>query len=249
MTDTQVMAALEPTQADRTATADLLDELSSLLDHVGIGQVADLIRDGEYDEHDAVQAFARHRLASSPAAEPVAWMYERTWEDYTPSREVRVQQWSTTEGRYAGWTETPLYAALATPPDGDAEVRKGLEIAQGIVESDLIDAKEHADADWIGQSQAALDAITTLLATPPSVPAQQGEGASLNCGVPYHVCREYSRIPAIVSPDGNLTNFHRTDDGLLGDRVTAADCSHFIIHEMTVIPATPPSQDQKGDSE
>lgn len=55
---------ITPTQADRDAAADLLDELSSLLDHVGIGQVADLIRDGEYDEHEATQAIAAHALAA-----------------------------------------------------------------------------------------------------------------------------------------------------------------------------------------
>ncbi|WDA37821.1 hypothetical protein [Sphingobium sp. YC-XJ3] len=56
-------------QGDRLAAADLLDELSSLLDHVGIGQVADLIRDGEYDEHEATEAFARFRLLSVAALE------------------------------------------------------------------------------------------------------------------------------------------------------------------------------------
>ena len=49
-------------QVDRDAAANLLAEISSLLDHTGIGQVADLIRDGEYDEHEATLAFARHRL-------------------------------------------------------------------------------------------------------------------------------------------------------------------------------------------
>lgn len=47
------------TQEARKAAADLLDEVSSLLGDTGIGQVADLIRDGEYDEHDATLAFAR----------------------------------------------------------------------------------------------------------------------------------------------------------------------------------------------
>jgi len=56
------------TESDRIATADLLDEISSLLDHVGIGQVADLIRDGEYDEHEAVSYFTSHRLQSVAAA-------------------------------------------------------------------------------------------------------------------------------------------------------------------------------------
>lgn len=58
------MSNITITDADREAAANLLDEVSNLLDHVGIGQVADLIRDGEYDEHEAVQAFARHRLAA-----------------------------------------------------------------------------------------------------------------------------------------------------------------------------------------
>ena len=50
-------------QADRNAAADILDEISSLTQDDGIGQVADLIRDGEYDEHDTVQRTARHRQA------------------------------------------------------------------------------------------------------------------------------------------------------------------------------------------
>jgi hypothetical protein len=50
-------------QADRNAAADILDEISSLTQDDGIGQVADLIRDGEYDEHDTVQRTARQRLA------------------------------------------------------------------------------------------------------------------------------------------------------------------------------------------
>lgn len=49
------------TDADRVAAADILDEVSSLLDHVGIGQVADLIRDGEYDEHECLKLTATHR--------------------------------------------------------------------------------------------------------------------------------------------------------------------------------------------
>ena len=60
-------ASGEVEQIDRDAAADLLHEISNLLDHEGIGQVADLIRDGMYDEHDATVAFARHRLAARPA--------------------------------------------------------------------------------------------------------------------------------------------------------------------------------------
>lgn len=63
---------VEVTQADREAAADILDVISSLLDHVGIGQVADLIRDGEYDEHDVMPIIARHRIATE--ARIVVWL-------------------------------------------------------------------------------------------------------------------------------------------------------------------------------
>lgn len=49
------------TQADRILVADILDEVSNLLSHNGIGQVADLIRDGEFDEHTCIDIAARHR--------------------------------------------------------------------------------------------------------------------------------------------------------------------------------------------
>jgi len=67
MTTNELTEAVAIEQCDRDAAADLLDEVSSLLDHVGIGQVADLIRDGEYDEHEATLAFARHRTAAIAA--------------------------------------------------------------------------------------------------------------------------------------------------------------------------------------
>ena len=54
---------VEVTQADREAAADVLDEVCSLIEHNGIGQAADLIRDGEYDEHPCVQRIAAHRIA------------------------------------------------------------------------------------------------------------------------------------------------------------------------------------------
>ena len=58
---------IEITQAVRDAAADLLDELSSILDHNGIRQVADLIRDSEYDDHEAVKAFAKFEAAAYTA--------------------------------------------------------------------------------------------------------------------------------------------------------------------------------------
>lgn len=48
-------------QSSRDAAADILDLVSGLIDHNGIGQVADLIRDGEYDEHDVMRLIAAHR--------------------------------------------------------------------------------------------------------------------------------------------------------------------------------------------
>jgi len=66
------MDKIEVTQADQLLVADVLDEVSSLLDHNGIGQIADLIRDGEYDGHECVQIAARHRTTRTDAT-PVAW--------------------------------------------------------------------------------------------------------------------------------------------------------------------------------
>lgn len=65
------MDKIEVTQADQLLVADVLDEISSLLDHNGIGQIADLIRDGEYDGHECVQIAARHRTNRTDAT-PVA---------------------------------------------------------------------------------------------------------------------------------------------------------------------------------
>ena len=62
-------------QVDRDAAADILDEIASLIQDDGIGQVADLIRDGEYDEHDTVARVAHHRLATQ-AHEPSADVVE-----------------------------------------------------------------------------------------------------------------------------------------------------------------------------
>lgn len=56
------------TQGDRLLVADILDEVSNQLDHVGIGQVADLIRDGEYDQHECVNIAIRHRQSAQADA-------------------------------------------------------------------------------------------------------------------------------------------------------------------------------------
>lgn len=70
---------VEVTQADREAAADVLDEVCSLIDHNGIGQVADLIRDGEYDEHPCVQRIAAHRLAERERCARVAEDWTMDW--------------------------------------------------------------------------------------------------------------------------------------------------------------------------
>ena len=62
------------------------------------------------------------------------------------------------------------------------------------------------------------------------------QGEEYNCGTPYGERREYARIPAVVSSRGHLTNFHETDDGLIGERVTPESATHFLIHELTIIP-------------
>ena len=53
------------TQADRDAAADLLHEVAGLVGHNGLGQVADLIRDGEYDDHVATETMYQHRISHS----------------------------------------------------------------------------------------------------------------------------------------------------------------------------------------
>ena len=63
---------VEVTQDDRNAAADILDEISSLTQDDGIGQVADLIRDGEYDDHHTVAQVAAHREAERDRAKSKA---------------------------------------------------------------------------------------------------------------------------------------------------------------------------------
>lgn len=55
---------------------------------------------------------------TTQAAEPVAWMYTQPWLTDDPTPQFRAERWSTEEGRFTGWAETPLYAAppsLKTP--------------------------------------------------------------------------------------------------------------------------------------
>ena len=72
-------AACGSRELARSAAADLLDQISDLLGHNGIGQVADLIRDGEYDSHEAVIAFMQYRDVVLATAETDAHAEIDTW--------------------------------------------------------------------------------------------------------------------------------------------------------------------------
>jgi len=140
-------------------------------------RVAD-VRVGRYDCDRRVQAFARFeqdviaRLATRPApvGEPVAWMYERPWEDYTPSREVRIEPWATDVGRYAGWIETPLYTRPALDVDGLVE-----KVARAMLDSienggNMTDFLDHL-ADYPERALSKL-ATTALAAIKDATDAQ-----------------------------------------------------------------------------
>lgn len=73
------------------------------------------------------------------------------------------------------------------------------------------------------------------------------DGREFNQGVPYGHAREYSRTPAVVSPNGSLSNHHwvkaghdspgvKAGDWLIGERVTEVEATHFLCHGLTVIP-------------
>ncbi|WP_394659931.1 hypothetical protein [uncultured Novosphingobium sp.] len=69
--------------------------------------------------------------------------------------------------------------------------KSGLEIAHDIIATDLADAEEHCDPDWIDQSKTALDAIIKCLATRAAPPAMDREAVAQIidptsfCDVPY----------------------------------------------------------------
>lgn len=79
------------------------------------------------------------------------------------------------------------------------------------------------------------------------------EGREFNGGTPYGERRVYSRIPVIISPNRALSSRHyygatdaapgvKAGDWLIGERVTEADATHFLVHELTVLPASPADQ-------
>jgi len=42
------------------------------------------------------------------------------------------------------------------------------------------------------------------------------------------------RIPAIVGPNGEFTNFNRDADGLLTTRVTEEEATHYLTHHFFI---------------
>ena len=106
------------------------------------------------------------------AVEAVAWMYERPWPDAMPAREVRDQQWSTLAGRYAGWTETPLYAenpATARVAKLEEALRWALPLAERAVDDHRMERMRCGHNDitgtykngvtWVGIHQSEVDQI------------------------------------------------------------------------------------------
>lgn len=107
---------LEVTQADREAAADLWINVDGDAPTRAILHEADRYRFGHYDHTPAVQAFARHRLATrAPDPTPVAWMYQ-----CGRSRIVKEND----DLGLSGYTKTPLYAH--PPADGLVEACIGI---------------------------------------------------------------------------------------------------------------------------
>lgn len=126
--------AVPVTAEARKAAADLLNEVSSLLGDDGIGQVADLIRDGEYDEHDATLAFARferdilarHRgsTAGVDVEAAAAWLFDNRWSVPHPmgcrwqeAQRSTQEAWTAyAKGAAAALTTSAVSAALSQTP-------------------------------------------------------------------------------------------------------------------------------------
>ena len=156
MTDTQVMAALEPFA--KLANV-ILSETPAEADDIVL--FTDCQRRPHAISMDQLRA-ASVALASSSPAEPVAWAYRLQGDPPTWFASTR---WKASD--IGKWTETPLYAAPVPPPAGDAVLRKALQAA--------IDWDDHTNpAGYAGLPTELRVKITDALATPPSVPVQQG---------------------------------------------------------------------------
>ncbi len=98
------------------------------------------------------------------ALEPFARAY-REWE-----RDQEAGPTSFGPQKYVSlWNFRNAAAALSASEGRDVGREDGgLAIARDIVAADLADATEHCDADWIGMSQQAFDAIDAALSTAPA---------------------------------------------------------------------------------
>jgi len=119
MTDTQVMAALEPTQEQLRKDAQNIGAAISNQNWQAVERAYNTIRDRIDAWSINLNGTIRTTgIASSPVAEPVAWMYEKG--DRTTIWRDRAGPGEMCHGN--GWTETPLYATPLPPPAVDAEV-------------------------------------------------------------------------------------------------------------------------------
>ena len=315
MTDTQVMAALEPTQADRDALHKAGWRVAVHNDYRLNGEDHTFWLfthpNGRWIKGEGrtdAEALSQCRASSSPA-EPVAWAYGPQGDPPTWFASTR---WKASD--IGKWTETPLYAVPAPPagdqekvgrcdiesnltgclhPEehqgrcgysspvtgksdlcehcgeyvhdcsghpvaGDAKLRKALEKIATRLSAHPDDTPED---DRRGRHYAysiATNALATL-ATPPSVPAQQG-------WLPIETAPKTGEPVLIWKPDERMVGEYMMvaywdDDYPAGEpgwvpvggvhkqgyasSVTGTD-QGYPTHWMP-LPATPPSQDQKGE--
>ena len=114
MTDTQVMAALEPCPVSWCEDSrPHVFKVTATLCGVRCNECGTKTP-GYWTESEAVAAW-NLRIASSPAAEPVAWAYGPQGDPPTWFASTR---WKASD--IGKWTEYPLYAAPVPPPAGDA---------------------------------------------------------------------------------------------------------------------------------
>ena len=116
--------SIEPTQADRDAAAAWAKTQSHPIR-------AAILRRGSCDNAPLVQAFARHRLASTPASgEVVAWMYR--WKVDGEYVNWRYSDASNYHKSLDGYEETPLYKHAA-PAHPAADLVEALRKAESAI--------------------------------------------------------------------------------------------------------------------
>ena len=109
--------------------------------------------------HDA-QAEIIAALPKARGIEPVGFMYSQPWPTDDPRPQFRDESWSIKEGRFAGWTETPLYAspyrALERFPDDVKNVQSRIVIVHQLrASADIQDYATKRDTGWADTSDRA----------------------------------------------------------------------------------------------